>query len=470
MIKQAMGMGGVMVPQPGYGNGRRDAPTPSAAGAVACDQAIAALAVEFWQRRVNLIRARAVHRLAAGDATAALQDLAAARQAVSSGSDPLYMQSLDVGDQLIRAYAARLSGDHAAAGALALDAFKMRPFDIGVARAALAAMGAAAPSDSREPLIRRLAELHPDNLDGVFVWAFQTGRFEEVIALYPLLQPQPGGDIGNWIIDYRLDYETSMRPRQLAAYLRRDLIYAYALAANGDHDEARGVIEQSRQKLSLALAETVPVGRRTDRDTALIMAARLKGNEVLTAVSAEIADWEARLDGAGAVVLLQAPWTGSDWSVADDSDLKLLLGALPEADTLERTPQYGRKINAWSDANTYKVTSNREGLKTVRYYLTKATAATTGEMALLKIAELAREAGASHALIVDRREMHLSSISNILGTTTANNDNMGTVIEIDARFDAGVTGVETQWRLLDTNAVYTALAPRYIRPVGHDGR
>ena len=128
-----------------------------------CDAALADPRVVqpgYHLRRANLLRARAVHRLAAGQIEAALADLAAARAALPA-DDAWVQRSLGVGIDLVEAYALRARGDQAGSEALALRAWRTRPYNTGVTYAALVAVGSQASAETLNPLLRRLAQLSP---------------------------------------------------------------------------------------------------------------------------------------------------------------------------------------------------------------------------------------------------------------------------------------------------------------------
>ena len=93
-------------------------------GVDACDAALAdpALKPAFWARRVNLLRARALHNIAAGHYDEALKDLDRAKAEIKDPTDPFFRRSVGLSLDFLRAYADHKVGrsqegvDHGAQG------------------------------------------------------------------------------------------------------------------------------------------------------------------------------------------------------------------------------------------------------------------------------------------------------------------------------------------------------------------
>ena len=136
---------------------------PTKQGAAACTVALedARLEPGYVMRRASLLRARAIHRLAAGQVAEALADLEAVRQLPIGDVDPNFHRSIMHGVDLATAYVLRLKGEHEAAEALALKAWRERPYNRSTTYGALLAIGADASPDSLTPLLRRMAQLDP---------------------------------------------------------------------------------------------------------------------------------------------------------------------------------------------------------------------------------------------------------------------------------------------------------------------
>jgi hypothetical protein len=142
-----------------------------AVGVDACDAALAdpALLPTYWLRKVNLLRARAVNDLAAGDFAAALSDVDRAKAAAEDRNDPYYARSLGISLDLIRAYALRKSGRADEAIELAMRTWSQRPYDLQVGWASLAAMGPSAPRADVKRVLMRVAALQPSAINNAFL-------------------------------------------------------------------------------------------------------------------------------------------------------------------------------------------------------------------------------------------------------------------------------------------------------------
>ena len=120
MTKEARGLFGLFAPLGSAGNTRRSTPSLGASGMAACDEALAdpRLLDKHWLRRASLIRARAMHDLAASNPDQALIDLDRAQAAIRTPDDPYIRRSLGLGIKLVRAFALRSKGDMAGATAI----------------------------------------------------------------------------------------------------------------------------------------------------------------------------------------------------------------------------------------------------------------------------------------------------------------------------------------------------------------
>lgn len=127
-----------------------------------CDIAIAVLqrdAPQYWVRRVNLLHARAIHRLMASDTQGALADLQLAEESVQERSDD-YLRTQDVNAKLIKGLALVMQGD-AEGQALAVQAHRQRPFSVPATLAAVMVVGRDGDPVTLDALIRDLSRLSP---------------------------------------------------------------------------------------------------------------------------------------------------------------------------------------------------------------------------------------------------------------------------------------------------------------------
>lgn len=239
------------VPDPGYGNLKQDGIRFGEAGVAACDRALESprLIPQHWLRRVSLLRARALHKIAARDIPGALTDLDLATAAAQDPSNIYYARSLGVGIDLIRAYALDRSGDHATARNLVMRAQAARPYDRGAASAALIVIGPDAAAEDRKSLLKAVGRLDPVAVGGLFDELFDARKFDEAIATYPLMSP------GRTPVDLYITREEraiqglrgEMEVERFAAWRGSQL--AYALAATDQPVRARATIAAARERL-----------------------------------------------------------------------------------------------------------------------------------------------------------------------------------------------------------------------------
>jgi hypothetical protein len=244
---------------PGYGTTARGDSAQSAAGIAACDAALADahLKPEYWMRRVNLLKARALHRLETGNVADALKDLDLARQAVPQDADIFYQRSLGLDLALVRAYALRRSGDVAGGARMAREAWVQRPWTRLTGYGAIIALGPLADEGENLQVMQGVARLQPQLLNDMFARAFDAGRWSEVIALYPQqltpLRRRSAGYGGSFIeVDY-LD-----RVEDEIFWATRSGAQAFALASTGRPDAARAVLVAARERLAHALTPPTP--------------------------------------------------------------------------------------------------------------------------------------------------------------------------------------------------------------------
>lgn len=134
-------------------------------GASACDAALASphLEPKYWLRRVNLLRSKAMHLVAAGDNVAALAVLDEATAAAREPEDIFYRRSEGLGIEMVRAYIFARIGRRGEADALAMRLWEQRPFSRGVTLNALMVLSGGPRQAERDRLVLRLHQLDPRN-------------------------------------------------------------------------------------------------------------------------------------------------------------------------------------------------------------------------------------------------------------------------------------------------------------------
>ena len=505
---------------PGNGNTLQGKTAMGVAGVQACDAAIATLPLDQWMRHVSLLRARAIHHLQNGDPKAALADLDEADQLASGKADAFYERSLGLGNRFIRAYALRVSGDAAKADAMAVQAANERPFFRQSGFLALLVVeGRDADQAQLEKQLQADAAFNPSVLDFLFQRLLVQQRYAEAAAFYPNLVPPRSYDDSKGVA---VQNEES-RGLGVVYRVSRGGEYAYLLAALGRPDEARAAIAAVRSDLARStepppaptgVEETNPeraqrmmvanmdlrIGSalRTYPDTwANLIDLRLKvdagqTSDVLAAITAKplppswaTADLfdaigRARPDLAdfyrGAAQKMRDQITQGEFHQPAQA-LAGLWSDLPEPETPERLPTYrpgGGPLLALNAEIKNDFRNQRDGYRSfpdanpgvtvVRYRATKGTAVMIEEMAMLRAAELARQAGKGGFIIVGRHDAHFTLTTYTYGTPVRT-DPTGFETEIDvvfvdphalpAPYDAA------PWRVQDAGAVYAALSPIY---------
>lgn len=507
---------------PGYGNTSRSGTSRGAEGIADCDAALADLPAKHWRRKVSLLRARALHRLDQDDASGALSDLDLADAAASMGDDPLFARSLGLGVKYVRALALRRSGREAKGEALALSVEAERPYDRQSVVAAIIALGPKAPKEDRIALERTLAKLLPTAVDSLFMGALAGADYKSAIALYGQLTPYR--ELGEVNISNGQQRERQMREFALEEYFHasRAGAYAFALAALGREADARAALADARTKLSADTQPPPPLDPSLSstehaRETAYREEDVANRKKVAELAGQTIDQWQSRVDMrlvlssgdiARALAALKASQLKRGWpeqtmldeilqrlaktdaasrsaaqalrtSIADSGEepsLETLFKALPEPETADRVPPYveAKKpflamtgSQADLDAEGYRSRGpDGRGVVTVGFRGDRGTASMIEEMALLRAADMARQQGRTKILIVDRRDTAFWISTTYYGTPVrADPDGFQTELDVLLTNASSLPSefVGQEWRLLDADEVYNALAPFYLR-------
>lgn len=515
MINYALAMGLFVSPQNGTTVRRPNALGQE--GIAGCDEALQELPQAHWRRKVNLLQARALHKLEARQFDSALIDLDQAQAAAAPGqTDPLFQRSQQLGLAVVRAVAFQHKQANDEARNLLSLAARERPYDLGTLSAVhnVAALGGY--DDLTQSVMLQTARLQPQGRTPLALQDFDQGRFDNFLALRPHLSPLlRAGDNSLLPVEAALrdlaNYETSIR---FDVYI--GLYRAYALAAVGRHDEADRVMaetgaaqkairqppapsrlrgpaqEQYNEELAHALARL----ERQDAavsDMARVISHRRQAGEGQITHLADLFGSEAiRRDGTGADILTAAAEFFSPEEaeqarkMAAELRAELARGALTAPrfntnlllDSLP-APEAPKRLSPWSEAKRpflsvagsyddmsavgYRDQRAEDGLVTVRYRSsTTGTQAITEEMALLRAAELARQSGYDGFFIVARRGTAWTSNTAHLGTIIRS-DPDGYESELDIRFvNTGTTEVP-EFLVFNANKIYADLAPVYMR-------
>ena len=491
---------------PGEGTTLRGNPDPGAAGAAACDAALAELAPKHWMRRVDMLTARAVHELEAGDPDKALADLDQARAAAADRSDPYFARSLGLNIDAVRAYALRKSGKAAEGRALALQVLASRPYRHGAPPVALLDIGSPGDPALELALLRDTARLDPRQLCFVFQYAYAHRDYVQAVALYPQL-----------ILPREPDYPANMAKREADEAARtnaalfwavRGAQHAYALAALGKDEEARDALKAARDRLAADTdADDAPSNDSygamlhvntnakinnlatplLDQTESLIEARLTIANGSLAAAQAAMQAVKPSRDAAYVDLLLalkarQAKTgttppppavitTAPAPAGAPDTAATGLWKILPEAEAAERVPDYGsagalqiiKAAGAGRSVSSYSDEPAEDGATTVRFRTGRgATGDMVAEIALLHAADLARQSGQKGLILVGRHDTRFTLTTTQYGRALRT-DPTGFETRLDVLFVDPAAPPEpyAQWRVIDADDVYARLAPIY---------
>ena len=481
-----------------------------------CDVALAALPAKYWKRRASLLQARAIHRMeTTNGAAAAMVDLDLADRAGEGQDDPYYERSLGLGISLVRAYALRQMGEPAQAESYAMRTLARRPFDWPTNVSAVLAMGPSASDDNVEKAVQGMARLSPYSIDVLFRQAVREGRYEEMIALYPQLVPSEQFGDPDSSRQAKAELEERNRADTEIFWARRASVCAYALAATGRGAEARAMIESARERLARAVQDP---GQRTQYPRELVLSA----NQRIAASAGPLIDqWAAQVelramlseDRFGEVIIaLPRLKPVDDWPSVElfntlaarlpfiapsasarakslqqdmsaradrpEHDLQVLWTSLPAPEAADRIPPYRkaqRALNLFGGGGSdfgqdgdgfTEFAQADKGLTIVRFRSYEGDASTASEMALLRAADLALQAGRPGFIVVARQDAEFTVTKNrptdLQGRRTLG-DGYETEFQVAFVDPAALPAAykDASWRVIDAASVHAALAPIY---------
>jgi tetratricopeptide (TPR) repeat protein len=502
---------------PGYGTTARNRTMQGSTGIYDCNAALADLPAQHWMRKVSLLRARAMHRIDEDDFPGAMADLDQADAAAQDPANPYYQRSLALGTTLVRAYIARRMGDHTRAETLAQQAFAQRPYNRQVAASVLIVLGEAASDTSLEDALRNAATLVPTDIDSMFYLEFDLGHFDEALTLYTQLTPPH--EIGSLNISRNEQLERDWRDFRTARlfWAEHDGAQAYALAALGRADDARAAIKAANDRLAKDTEQLFDPNGPEPKDPEI--AAKRRGeSDVRMHAAADagriLSDWEAMVERRIMVsqgkamevwtalktaplprnraiadlldaITAQLPKKGKQAKspadmpppnardqflrakkTAREPGLDLLFTSLPEAETPSRIPAYSE--TGFFDKEGFKVTKGAvaDDVTTVTFRGVSSTASIVEEMALLRAADSCLQSGKTGLVVVGRHDTQFTINTTYYGSTLRS-DPDGWETGLDVIFvDKSALPPRFQnapWRVIDANAVYSALAPLYLK-------
>jgi hypothetical protein len=470
----------------------------------ACTRALASPRLLPTQnlRKAHLLRARAAAYLQEGETANAIADLDMADAAMASLADNVfYRRSMGVSLSLLRAVALAQSGKIEDAVPLARAAAQTRPYSLQILNGAAkilqasreAGDGTASPWLPAIPLEPAMAATAMSN-------EAELGNFAAVVSLSEGVEPEwPTKPLTSFGLG------SDENSSNLVSALMVSLDSAYARAATGDVPGAQATLALMKEKMAPALSMptdkegtsfTTPIRDimnkfvdirqkqvdariavaegRTNDALAMLVGAQLPRNavtvELLTALgkalpekdraaSPDVAPFMTELaaqrkKGLDAIIptLLIAPETPR--SVVDyDKARPNILGALIGGALTMGTSLLG----GIKRTDGFRSTANADGTTKVEFIGNTPSAALVQEMTLLRAAELAKAAGKTHFIIVDRKDFSRYMQTTQYGVPISSVPT-GFKTELTVRFvDATVDPA----RALNAVSVIDALGPLY---------
>jgi hypothetical protein len=498
----------IFVPGPENGNMRAGKTHFGESGVLACDRALAdqSLLPRYWIRKVNLLRARAIHRISSSDFTGALLDLDAANIAADGKSDFFYERSLGLSIKFFRALAFLLSGNSEKAVNLANEVAAARPYNREVTlKTALLKLHATNNWEQYRKDLHQGSRIHPTFLLPLIYAEWNEAQFNEVASLVSQtkLFPPTSDSI------YYVDFNDRDKAELINAEIELNLINAFALAATGRRAEATqriakvrvDIAEKTREPdkrsdgrpakkddfsrhliFKNTLNKSILLLTETERLIALLDIAQkgddkllLKeiensplpsdspGDEILSVLSKNNPPLKPEIDRIIAT-RQKARFSAQKMDRLWPNDV---YSAFPEAETRSRLPRYksATSIIGEAIANGYSV-KKIEGsdLWRIRFGGLSASAAIVEEMALLRAADLAKAAGKSGIIIISTHTYARTMTTYTYGM--GREDPNGYSAEIIAAFvdPEKLPGDlrTSKERVLSVEKIYTDLAPIYL--------
>ncbi len=415
------------------------------AGVSACDSALAdpLLRPEFALRRVHLLQIKALHQIAAGKPSDALNTLDAAL-AIPLDPANLRDKGLGLANKALRATALIDLGRREEANALIHAISEARPYASSIQLLVSTLGKRSDPSLEFEfaDTHRRMA-LNPQAAPLAIIQEMLTGRKDDVIALSDGLKFDLPKMRGGWSIEGNGldDYELISVRAQFAG------VRAYSLAAVGRDADSKKAIEAAHADLDEAKAPPVAkpgqqISKKASEDYDRRKVEADKGEIALSGWEARIAlrrktatlsadDFFAELkkiDGGASAAMIDLMESLKSLSPADGAirdrafkqlqegievdrrrrvktDLTTILSELPRPETDRNQPNFhGAGDGYFLSDNGYSTKQMDSPAKwTVRFANNLATDATVEELVLASAASLAKKKGYAGFVVLSRR-------------------------------------------------------------------
>ncbi len=485
----------------------RQTPTFGVDGVGACGAALQTLDSaykQYWMRKISVLQARAMHRLAIADGAGAAKDLDEAEAlAAAHADDRLFDRSLRLGLTFVRAYALRQAGETERSRAMAIGAWESRPFARETAGATLVVLGPKVADADVRRLLMAEGQIDPRASNHLFEYEFARGRAEEALAVYGGLTPAIEV---NYSPTASREYAWSQQVNRallLEFWLASDARRAFALASLNRLDEARAALKVADDRIAAELVPPPPLPADASAQAKMLAVVREQGDlQIQTRVQPSFAAVRdlvlARIElGEGktarAEAVMQKPlngFIGADLAaglaakipsyapraaelkakmaaippVSAAAEMKNLFGWLPEPESAARVPAEAT-AGIWR-LDGYHVSPPAPGRDdtVVTFRGLQGSPTVLEELALLRSADMALAAGKDGLLVLDYRNIRNTLTTYMYGralrTDPTGYTSMLDVVFIDrahppeAYKDAG-------WRMLDAHKVHDTLSPIY---------
>ncbi len=477
---------------------------------VSCDRALAdpVLTDKFWVRRANLLQGKAMHLMASGDFGGALEAVAESDRIGLAQNDPLFNDSVALGNRMVRAYALIQLGrpDEARKEVSALEVG--RPYAPSIGRVAYQLSQLLDGTvDNKVARSRALAPVAPNDLSTAFWDAFITAQFTAAVEVAPHISFDLPSMRGGWklIGGEELQYELIERRADFAG------AWAYALHALGRQEESDAVFAAARRDLLDAAAPPAPRanGRKHPewvlkeferRETAAGKGTELLDGwvqgiavrrDVVTLTAREFMDRQheavMRTLPIGLDVFRQLRVEPVEQPALDEYLAKLeqqvaelrreanaislddLLQSLPRPEVAEIKPRFRKSDWLISENGFTREKEEGTAIETHRFIHGLASKAMVEELVLLSTARSAQKEGKDSLLINSRRTISRTMNTNMYGTVVSSaafgNEAQLRVLLIDSKAVPTALG-DVGWRLLPVADVLAALEPKYLPAKG----
>lgn len=464
-------------------------------GVSACTQALADPVLEpFWERRVSLLRSKALHEVEAGRPDVGLKDLEATRAAAGGHVDALaFNRSLGVSTKLFEASLLAKQGRTAEAERLAIEAADARPWSARIQRlssAILAIDPTYGPDEER--VLTRLARLDPDGLAARAAareWGDPTGAADDWAAEAKAMRRlEPNGEFVPETFEYTLGSAVRL-PLPLAKA-------ALSAARAGRIDQAKALLAEldglkpwapevmpknkfqaaratSTMKVSALMIERAAPYRKATQAWLLAHEGKFQeAQDMIDGLPAEPATFELARATAKGLGRPEAPaLAGRDGlikSLREGRAERLVVldyaRSLPLLEETEPSRQRAGKPMSGLPGRDSKLKTGEISVRVEGY----RGMAAAEEQALLRAAQVARTAGAKGFVLTERRDFEKFYVSAYAPRPTENTPNPQMVETITELVllnpDAPPAYAERAGLAIDAEQVWTELSPFYVLP------